>query len=68
MDLNKKSLNLANKLCSHLGLQNYTNSLPDIQRMLLTAFVGIYLKARSDQLNKIEYDPATQSNVDNTNA
>lgn len=60
MNLNEKSLNLAYKICAQVGVKNYSDVLPDVQRTLLSAFVGVYIKARHDELNKREYDPATQ--------
>ena len=60
MYLNKKSLDLAYKICAHVGVKNYSDALPDIQRILLASFVEVYVKARYAESNDGEWDSATQ--------
>ena len=62
MKLQKRALDLAYKICANVGVQNYNNHVADVQRIILASFVGVYIKARSDELNKEEYDPAAQGN------
>lgn len=61
MNLNKKSLDLAYKILANTGVKDYANHVPDLHRIILTHSVGVYIKARCDELNKEEYDPATQN-------
>jgi len=61
MNLSKNSLDLAYKLLANVGTKNYYNHVADVHRIILAHSVGVYIKARQDELNKKEYDPATQN-------
>ena len=60
MNLNKKALDLSYKLLANVGVKDYSNHVPDVQRTLLASFVEVYVKARSDECRGIDFDPATQ--------
>ena len=62
MSLSNKSLNLAYKLVANVGVTNYNDHIPDVQRMLLAAFVDVYTNARLDEREDNDYDPAIDIN------
>ena len=60
MNLNKKALDLSYKLLANVGVRDYANALPDVQRILLASFTEIYIKAINDEREGKKYDPALQ--------
>lgn len=66
MNLNKKSLDYSYKILANVGITNYNAHIADVKRILLAAFVDVYIKARDDQKKRKDYDPATQQFSEST--
>jgi len=68
MTLNKRSLALSYKILANLQVKDYSKHILDIKRMLDTAFVEVYIKARHDEKDGKDWDTATQTHYMNQDA
>ena len=60
MNLALRANDLTYKLLANVGIKDYANHFPDVQRTLLSFSVEVYIKARRDERDGIDFDPATQ--------
>ena len=58
MTLHKNSLDLSYKILANLQVKDYNKHIADLNRILLAAFVEVYIKARHDELSGKEWDAA----------